>query len=727
MPLNVPYSHPIVPIVMYDPAMPPMLPPIAVPPQVQSIVPMVAVELINQLNLRATASPVRTAGYNLAVLNNFMNDEFRELLQLACQYCELKYKKGYIRTPAEGIQESVRDILSMWLSNLVMIHPELKSACSPQIVNAAYQNAPVFQNLKVELQAMMNQTPQQQPWGQPQQPQWNQPNQYQGNQVMQPQQQQWGQPQQPGGWGPQPGMQAPPQQQWGQPQQLPPGQWVTNQYGQQVFVPQQMQQPMPPQGGWGPQPGMQAPQQQGWGQPQQQWGGGNNFQYQRPVVGDPRMGGGYQQPNVVEASNMAKDAALQSRFMGQLDRYNQPNQQQVQQPMQQPVQQAPQYVDNNPRWGQPAQQPVQQPVQQMQPQQPYQQPEPPVVQAVEEQPFKFKELKIVGGSEMDRQNHAVAYFGEEVTYGVKERQEVFSKSADELSKASAAPLDLPDGVEPEVNDSGVQVASTLHYDITEEALLLEAKMKYLQARDGETPSPMFRIFGKVASPFVGRKVLSNLSSNLRSVNSLTKLAERMKIKMKEALTGKGGLRSPDDLDTIAYLNYLDAYFTKRVNNILNNSLRADVKIGSFTTDVGDLSEFLRTKRGMAISYAWDECANNLFLRYIEGFDSALESTIEANFQVPESQCMVLTPTTFSFTFTELTLTELGFVFTDDPVAINKDKAPALYKIAASLAKHKKELETDTDIDYLVTSDGAKYIIYKNYTVTGENYLISQAQ
>lgn len=697
MPLPVPSTHPIIPVMLYDPTMPPALPPITVPQMVQGNIPAVAVELINQLGTRSSNSPARMAGYNLAVMNNFMNNEFRDLLQLTCQYLMLKYQKGYTRTPYEGVPEAVSEILSLWLSNLILIHPELISTCSPQIVHAARQNAPVYINLKTELQAMMNQQVppqwqqqpmQQQPMQQPQQ-QW----------VQQPQMQQ----PQPGNWGPPPNMQ--PAQQWGQPQQLPAGQWVTNQFGQQVFVPAQPQQGYP---------------QQGYPQPMQHqpWGGGANaaFQYQRPVAGDPRMGG-YGQPNCVQASDMAKDAALQSRFMGQLGRYNQPTNQPEAPPMQ-PIQP----VDNNPRWGQSSQ--VAQPPVQMTHTQPELPPQ-PVVQP-EPEPFKFKELQIKGGSEMDRQNHSVAYFGEEVPYGVKERQEVFTKSADELSKASALPLDLPDGVEAEVNDSGVHVSSTLHYDVTEESLLLEARMKYLETRDGQAPSPMFRIFGKVASPFVGRKVLSNLSNNLRSVNSLGKLAERMKMKMKEALLGKGGLRSPDDLDTIAYLNYLDAYFTKKVNNILNNNLRANIRISSFTADVAGLSEYVRQKRGQGISYAWDECANALFSRYVAGFDAALESTIEANYQVPDGQYMVLTPTTFSYTFTELTLVELGFEFTDNPVSINKDKAPALYKIAASLSKHKKELEVDTDIDYLVTSDGAKYQLYKNYTATGENFLISEA-
>lgn len=696
MPLPVPFTHPIIPVMCYDPSMPPALPPIIVPQMVQNGIPMAAVELINQLGTRSSNSPARMAGYNLAVMNNFMNEDFRELLQITCQYLVLKYQKGFIRTPFEGLPESIGDVLSLWLSNLVLIHPELKAACPPQVVHAAFQNAPVFINMKTELQAMMNQQTPQQQWQQPQQPQPMQhPQQWQ--QVPQMQHPQ------PGNWGPPPNMQPTPQ--WGQPQQLPAGQWVNNQYGQQVFMP--------------------APQQ--WQQPQQvvqppAWNGGSNtsFQYQRPVVGNPQLGG-YGQPNCVQASDIAKDAALQSRFMGQLGRYNQPQSFQPEVQTMQPVQQV-QPMDHSPRWGQP--EPVNHPPSQAVYNQPDATPA-PVVQP-EPEPFKFKELKIKGGSEMDRQNHSVAYFGEEITYGVKERQEVFTKSADELAKASASPLELPDGVEPEVNDSGVHVSNTLHYDVTEESLLLEAKMKYLETREGESPSPMFRIFGKVASPFVGRKSLSNLSNNLRSVNSLSKLAERMKMKMKDALVGKGGVRSPDDLDTVAYLNYLDAYFTKKVNNILNNCLCANIRVGSFTADVAGLSEYVSQKRGQSIGYAWDECANALFTRYINGFDAALDSAVEVNYKVPDNQCMVLTPTTFSYTFTELTLAELGFEFTDNPVSINKDKAPALYKIAASLSKHKKELEVDTDVDYLVTSDGAKYQLYKNYTATGENFLIAEA-
>lgn len=688
MPLHVPSTHPIIPVLVYDPAMPPALPHVHVPVVVQGIVPFVAVELINQLGMKSSNSPVRMAGYNLAVMNGFLNNEFKELLELTCQSLVLNYKKGYIRSPQEGIQQVCTDTLALWLSNLVLIHPELKAACSPQIVHAAYQNAPVFQNLKTEIMNMNNQyQPVQQPYPQQQQPmqvnQWGTPNQMYPNQTP--------------------------------PNQIPPGRWVTNQYGQQVFVPdqpgyQQVQQPYQPNQGYPVQgqPYQQAPQHQAWG--------GGGFQYQRPVMGDPRVMGGYA-PNVVEASNIAKDAALQSRFMGQLNRNRVPGQELAAGPTPAPP----------PPTHAPAQQyaPIQaKPVQYQAPQVAPQQ----TIAPMEPQPLvepETKELKIKGGSEMDRANHAVAYFGEEVKDATTEkRQEVFSKSAEELAHTSASTLELPDGVEEEANASGVEVSNKVLYDVTEESLLLVSKIKYLEARDGETPSPMFRIFGHVANPFVGRKVLTTLLSNLLSVNGLSKLADRMKTKMRDALAGKGGLRGPDDQDTIAYLNFLDAYLTKKVNSILLNNLKANLRISSFTADVSGITDFLAQKRSQSMSYAWDKLATALFTRYVDGFNNEMEATVHSNYSIPEDLCTVITPMSVSYTFTELTLSELGFEFTDSPVDINPQKAPALYKIALSLAKHKREMELDTDIDYLVTADGAKYALYKNHAVTGESFLIS---
>ena len=706
MQLNVPSDRLIVPVMMYDPAMPPALPPVDVPAMVQGIVQNVAVELINHIGMRASASPARMVMYNQMVMNGFMNEEFRSLLQLSCQYLVLKYTKGYIRTPHEGIQEAVSEICTLWVSNLVMIYPELKSLCSPQIVNVAMQNVPVYANLKQEIQSMMN----------------NQmPNNPQGWGHQQPQQQQtWGYQNTP------PHQQPVPQQGYpqGYPQQLPAGQWVTNQYGQQMFVPMQQAAMQPVQQGW------VNPQHQGIYQPNQGWGGQQpgNFQYQRPVSGHPNQQG-YPPANVVEASIQAKDAGLQSRFMGQLARKSEPEPQQQQThptPTMTPPptpQQVTHFVPAPP----PAPAPPEtgyRKVHQLTPE--WTQQETTPVDAPTKQPetTETKELIIKGGSEMDRSAHSVVYFGETVTEGIKERQQDYQTSVDKLSEASSRTMELPEGVE-DTSDNTHYIYPVVCYDDTLENLEICSKIKYLNSRDGDKPSPVFRVFGKAATPFIGRPVLKTLSSNLMSVNSLSKLAERMKVKMKEALTSKGGLRSVDDVDTIAYLNYLDRELTNRVNDILQNNLQANVKIDSFTTDVPGMSEWLMSKRGSKYSYGWDYCSNELFKRLVDGFDSEIDNLVQNNYDLDEKVTGVPTTLACSFTFTELTLVELGFEFKEKLVKINKDKAPALYKIAASLSKHKKEMEMDTDVDYLVTSDGAKYRIYKNHVETNSSYWITQ--
>ena len=200
----------------------------------------------------------------------------------------------------------------------------------------------------------------------------------------------------------------------------------------------------------------------------------------------------------------------------------------------------------------------------------------------------------------------------------------------------------------------------------------------------------------------------------------------MKRLMKEALTSKGGLRSADDQDVIAYLNFLDRVLTQKVNTILECNLQANLRIESFTTDVGSVGEFLQKKRGAKFGYGWDFCINNLMNIFTDAGEETLISAIEENYIPPEGMCMVPTPTAVSFTFTELTLKELGFKFTEKLMYINPETAPALYKVAASLQKHKKEMGLTTEVDYLVTSDGVKYILHKNQIESGINYWIAEA-
>ena len=150
-------SQPIVPIVQYDPNMPPYVPTIpGVPVEVQHLVGTVAAQVCNEVGLKAFANPARMACYNILVNNYWQNNEFCEVVKLILGYLYISYLKGTYRMPDHGVNDCVGSILILYCSNIILMYPEVKSTVDPQLHNAALQNASTFNNLKAEIINMYN-------------------------------------------------------------------------------------------------------------------------------------------------------------------------------------------------------------------------------------------------------------------------------------------------------------------------------------------------------------------------------------------------------------------------------------------------------------------------------------------------------------------------------------------------------------------------------------------
>ena len=159
--MALPFScdYPIVPIVLYDPQMPPAVPSIDVIQQVRHIVPMVAAAVANEAGSKANNNAARMFCYNLLVNNYWRNEYFTEVVKLTCDLIAYNYSKNLFRTVESGIQDCVFQILTYYSGNLVFLFEDLKSECSQQVIDAAYQNVPNFNNLKQEIIKMYNNQP----------------------------------------------------------------------------------------------------------------------------------------------------------------------------------------------------------------------------------------------------------------------------------------------------------------------------------------------------------------------------------------------------------------------------------------------------------------------------------------------------------------------------------------------------------------------------------------
>lgn len=642
MALPVPTEYPLVPVVQYDPMVPPCIPAVTVRPSVQHILPMICSAVCNEAGMRSVANVARLFCYNLLVNNHWHNDHFSEVVKLTADLVAKNYEKGHLRMPESGVQEAANQVLTLYTSNLLFIYPDMKGRVSPQVLDAAYQNVPTFNTLKQEIFSMYTHTPAAN--GYPP---------VQGYPAMSPGMQPYpGAPmpgQMAGGMSPgmhpgmMPGQMSPQQMQMIHQQQMVAQQ---QQMMQQAAMQQEMmrQQAMMQQGGYGHHPQMP---QQGWANNQ----GGNSLSNNTPGA--------------------VVDSVRQDRFFTRTMGNPQPE----------PVQA-------------PAPQPVPQPVAQ------------PKVEPV----MKQQNLEIEKGSEMERAKHQITFMGDMYSMDSLARSTQYQASVDKMSEETAV-----DGHEESfcVQES-VVVTSSL-----EEAIILGRMQQHKRHKDF-TDFSTFRHFVSINPPMFANQEVQSYMKALSKSTSFATMVVKMK-SMASSLESKKKEEAQYTVSIISFLKQIDNIMTKLVNNFLSTKLRLKLSIDSFVEDGGELDMYLLKKYGQVVAQGFSRFETETINTIFENNDATL---VLGGTELPENMHFAALSIHHSVTYLFLTDRELGYKITEGTVAIQETVAPTLYKIARSLQRHKKEMDFSTLIDVLITADGVRYLLSKNYSLE-EEYLISR--
>lgn len=742
MSTQIPYDRPMSqPALVEISTLPVRFTDIHVPAWLGDVVPAVTAACINEVatKVNTNPNPARFHQFNLMSMYSWNNPNFKELVQLAVHMLAVKLIKGQFESQAKVFDEAVSQSVGMLASNDILTHQHLRSIMGDHAVNVAGSNARVYQTCKGEI-AQMIQTgqinnppqqgnqqmypqpypPQQQqpsPWPQQQAPQnpwgapppvapppYGYPQQQPAPPGWQPPQQQpaWPQPPQAANpWGAPPPVSQPYPPQWPQ-AQAPQGQWPTppQQYPQQGY-PQQ-----PPPGYWT----AAQPQGSNWAQTV---GVPPGYTPTSPAWGQAPQSGLADAINLSRMADEAKMQAEEKRFQ----RHWQSRSQAAPAPAPAPVQApAPQmfpstFVGQQPQPASSASVPVS-PL--------WSQGSSTVVEEVTQDFVDFEDSKteyveIEGGTEMERATHSIAYDGE--TFQAPTRYDQYRRDAVTLETTT-----VQVATEPEDKDEDMYVSNAVQYDVSESALMVSAKQKFLERRDvgGDKTTTITRVFGRCGNPFLGREHLKDLVKDLASSNSLAAMAQTMRTRMAMFLGRKKDAQDHKATDGVAFISYIDRIITGRCNNFLQKSMGLKANMESFALDYAEVGPTLEKMFGVRHRNLWDQFCAALSLRLSDMTDDKLEEVAAANFEVKDGYVLVSVPSNLSFTFVDMTLTELGYKVTGDQKLIDKTTCPALYAIAISLRKHKKQMELDTDADYLVTSDNGMYRIERDYTTTGEN-------
>ena len=159
MTLPVTHQMPIVPVQLYDPWSPPVVPQIQVPQHLQHILPMLTTAIINEAGVKSGSNAARMFCYNLLVRQYWQNEQFNEVVKLAIDMLALNMQKGLCRSPEQAYADVAKEALSLYTSNLVFLYPDLKAYSSPQFLDAAFQNAGALNNIKQEIAGMFVNNP----------------------------------------------------------------------------------------------------------------------------------------------------------------------------------------------------------------------------------------------------------------------------------------------------------------------------------------------------------------------------------------------------------------------------------------------------------------------------------------------------------------------------------------------------------------------------------------
>ena len=139
---------------------PPAVPNVNAPSHIQAVIPRLTAAIINENALKHAMNPARLYVFNAITSNNFQNEYLRDAVQLGADMLSVSCAKGLYRNPDQGVIEVASNALTLYISSIVILVPELKSICGEQsqIVDGAFRNVQALNNLKQEAAALRNQS-----------------------------------------------------------------------------------------------------------------------------------------------------------------------------------------------------------------------------------------------------------------------------------------------------------------------------------------------------------------------------------------------------------------------------------------------------------------------------------------------------------------------------------------------------------------------------------------
>lgn len=658
-------AKPIVPILLHDPQMPPVVPSCSlegIPQEILQYSGQIAVTIINDAGSKAHGNAARMYCYNALSDNGYSNPLFQEAFDLTVGIIGLNVKKQPYSTMnvLQHLRGAVEQSLTLLTGALLFREPELKSLVAPRLIDAASQNVPVLNDLQQEIHSMFANTPMQ-------------PG-YQTNTGMSVNVGVMNGPQGPvlavqfasnntqyfpiGNFNGQPFVSINNQQYPISPTQQGVMMMVNNNWMPAAAIFSQM---------------MQSQMQQ---QYQQQ-----SMYPQQSMPGNFGMGGGM--PNVQQSDRYSGGTFAKPQAGGN------------------PLDQG-QFIDH--RYNDlPAieTKPVQQVKQVVQQQ---------VVQldeTTEAEGFKTLKLKgeVMGSSEIHILGNTFSL------NGVVRQQEV----RDALSTMGT----IINGVD---DDCDVIHPNQIYAVDIEEAI---RSGKIEQLSRANSNNALYRTFGYAINPIITKhKVLTQFINKLRKSMTVTEIANRLR-SMGEALNSPE-YEKKEASEIAVILAAIDRYLTDLANNYLSINMyngSKEIVISSFTEDIADLPKYLLRTRGQNFASAFNAFEKTVVESLNAVVSSAEDSLIES-LDLPDELSAICIPLGFSITYTCLTRNEFGFELKKDPVIIDRQVAPELYKICETLGRHKRSMDAYTLNDYLITSDGERYRLYEN-AISDDMYLIEK--
>lgn len=331
----------------------------------------------------------------------------------------------------------------------------------------------------------------------------------------------------------------------------------------------------------------------------------------------------------------------------------------------------------------------------------------PVVKPPVIQPTQIQTVN--RATEMDINLHAIPYFGSDVKVNLTGRNLDLKQDVLSLNKASRA----------SVQTVPVILNHSLRFDVGLDSSIIEASQMLVNQHGEENAPVVYRYFMVNVNP---RACLPGADAVLSSLTDSSNLGDiAMRITMAYSnLFKEPSHPTPTELSLLNTLAYMDARYTKLINNFLKFNLGIEAKITSFAEDFNDLQPLLRSKMSNEMADAflvWCSRVHSV-MKEIASTDKA---TIDEVVSSQTSQTgatnpvYVSVPELESVTYLNMTWKELQY---DSPpngkgLRIDPRTTPVLADITTTLGLNKKDRGMHTVRDWLVTADDRRYILAEN--------------